>query len=282
MDKPFFPNQTRETLHLEMKARQLLADLPEQAGHQLYEVLAQAHPDLQEVVFELAEEFVKARQLGADIHFARPVPPVILSHIIFGYEAWLQHKYALPGFVEVAPGDVVVDCGAFVGGFSLSAARLAKEVHLFEPEARNHAACVRNMQRFENAVVNLQGLYKTSCEQVLNLSGSSVEHSLLQPDDGEVVAQRRIQLVSLRDYCAARRIEHLDFVKIEAEGVELEVFEGLQGLRPHKLAIDVSPERNGESPAAAFQALLEPLGYEVRRRGRVMFAKRDAGETLHG
>src|SRR5690349_22089033 len=40
-------------------------------------------------------------------------------------------------------------------------------------------------------------------------------------------------------------------------GVELEVFDGLGDMLPRKLAIDVSPERNGESPADEFQSRLQ-------------------------
>jgi hypothetical protein len=62
-------------------------------------------------------------------------------------------------------------------------------------------------------------------------------------------------------------------VKIEAEGVELEVFEGLEAIRPRKLAIDVSPERDGESPAAEFRIRLARMNYEFRQRANVLFAR---------
>ena len=93
------------------------------------------------------------------------------------------------------------------------------------------------------------------------------------PDDGQVIDVREIDVITLKDYVQQKKIVKLDFVKIEAEGVELEVFDGLQDLRPRKLAIDVSPERNGESPADEFRERLMPLGYEIRQRRHVMFAK---------
>ena len=49
--------------------------------------------------------------------------------------------------------------------------------------------------------------------------------------------------------------------------------EGLEDLRPYKLAIDVSPERDGESPAALLREKLTAQGYDVRQRGYVLFAK---------
>lgn len=198
---------------------------------------------------------------------------VKLTQLLCGYEEALRRKYCLPGFVEVAPGDIVVDCGAFVGGFSLSASRIAAQVHAFEPESKNFACLMRNFANVGNVLLNNVGLYTRSSLMNLNISMSSVEHSLLIPDDGQVISIQEIEVIGLKEYLQGRGIPKFDFVKIEAEGVELEVFDGLEDVRPAKLAIDVSPERNGESPADEFRDRLIPLGYEVRQRGHVMFAR---------
>jgi FkbM family methyltransferase len=275
MSDYFFPNQSPEALRLEAIMRAEAAKLPEDARLTLYGTLSSSDPGFAATTFVLDAVTTCARQRGGEIAFPRPVPLVKLSHILFGYEEWLRRKYCLPGFVEVEPGDVVVDCGAYVGGFSLSAARVARELHAFEPEQRNFACVLRNLTGFSNATANNAGLYCETKTASLNLSASSVEHSLLMPDDGAPVGVADVQVVTLEDYCASRGINRLDFVKIEAEGVELEVFAGLGALRPRKLAIDVSPERNGESPAEEFRALLQAAGYEVRQRGYVMFARRE-------
>ena len=102
---------------------------------------------------------------------------------------------------------------------------------------------------------------------------SSVEHSLLMPDDGNIVRVQEIDVMRIDDYARLEGLKRLDFVKIEAEGVELEVFEGLGSLRPRKLAIDVSPERNGQSPAEDFWAIMVKLGYEIKQRRNVLFAR---------
>jgi FkbM family methyltransferase len=196
---------------------------------------------------------------------------VKLGHIIFGYEQWMQRKYGLPGFVEVEPDDIVVDCGAYIGGFSLSAAKVAREVHAFEPDKANFRCLGKNHSARKNVRLNLSGLYKTSTEMTLNISASSVEHSLLAPDDGPPIATRKISVISLHDYFANRTPP--TFIKIEAEGVEPEVYDGLGPLRPAKLAIDVSPERNGLSPVAEFLERLPAHGYETRQRGHVLFAR---------
>lgn len=273
MSELYFPNQPDSFLREERRIRAISAKLPELERMDLYSALSACVPSLVETRFHLEEDVALAEQLCQEIAFPRPVPLVKLALITFGYVEWLRRKYSLPGFVEVQPGDIVVDCGAYVGGFSLSAASIAAEVHAFEPERENARCARRNVAAMANVRVVECGLYDRSDELTLNISSNSVEHSMLEPDDHVVIERRPVSVVSLADYAQANGIGRLDFLKIEAEGVELEVFNGLAGVRPARIAIDVSPERNGKTPAPEFRSLLEPLGYEVRQRGQVMFAR---------
>ena len=273
MAELFFPNQPPEVLEQEKRFRAIAALLPEPERLELYSALSASVPSFAATQFLIEDDAVLARQCGGELAFPRPVPMVKLALIAFGYEEWLRRKYSLPGFVEVRPDDVVVDCGAYVGGFALSAAKVAAQVHAFEPDGTNAHCARRNLADLNNVQVIECGLYDRSDEMTLNISSNSVEHSLLQPDDNVVVETRSIPVVSLADYARTKRIRRFDFVKIEAEGVELEVFAGLEDMRPRELAIDVSPERNGQSPAEEFRSRLEPLGYEVRQRKQVMFAR---------
>lgn len=275
MADSYFPNQTPALLQLERRLRAAASVLPEAVALELYSIFSASVPSLSATTFEAQGEVVLARQNDGELAFPRPIPMVKLAIIVFGYEQWLARKYSLPGFVEVEAGDVVVDCGSYVGGFSLSAARLAREVHAFEPDLANLSCARRNLAEFDNVHLVECGLFNRTDMMTLNLSSSSVEHSLLEPDDGVITASRSIRVVSLADYAHQHSIENFDFVKIEAEGVELEVFEGLREMRPRQLAIDVSPERNGLSPADEFRTRLEPLGYEIRQRAHVMFARLD-------
>jgi FkbM family methyltransferase len=271
--EPFFPNQPRAAMELAGRLAAETATLPESSRLALFEVFSSCLPSFAPTTFHTDGTMVIAQQRDRQIAFPRPIPIVKLSLIVYGYEQLLQRKYCLPGFVEVEAGDVVVDCGAYVGGFSLSAANTAAHVHAFEPDRANVACLRRNFAHATNISLNEAGLFSHSRTMSLNISTSSVEHSLLAPDDGQVIESRDIDVVSLQDYAGQHGVTGFDFVKIEAEGVELEVFEGLGDLRPRKLAIDVSPERDGVSPADEFRGRLTPLGYEIRQRGNVMFAK---------
>jgi hypothetical protein len=274
MTEPFFPNQPRAALELAGSLAAETTTLPEPSRLALFEVFSSCLPSFAPTTFHTDGTTVIALQQDREIAFPSPIPMVKLSLIVYGYEQWLKRKYCLPGFVEVEAGDVVVDCGAYVGGFSLSATTIAAHVHAFEPDRDNFACLRRNFAHVDNISLNAEGLFSQSRTMSLNISSSSVEHSLLAPDDGQVVEVREVNVTTLKDYAAGRGVTEFDFVKIEAEGVELEVFDGLSDLRPRKLAIDVSPERDGVSPADEFRERLAPLGYEIRQRGIVMFARR--------
>lgn len=43
------------------------------------------------------------------------------NHIAFGHCGWLYSKYKKNNFVEIKQGDIVVETGAFVGGFAILA-----------------------------------------------------------------------------------------------------------------------------------------------------------------
>jgi FkbM family methyltransferase len=271
---PYFPTRGATVITVEAEFRRHVEQLGEAARHHAYTAFSHQHPDLVSTSFRGEGEQVVARQLDRDITYPAPLPLIKYSHISFGYEEWLEHKYSLPEFVVVEPGDVVVDCGAFVGGFSLSAARIADQVHLFEPEPANVACIERNFAGVDTVTVNQMGLFTTTGTEWLNVSESGVEHSMLQPDDGDAVDRISIEVTRLDDYCERRGLDGIDFLKVEAEGVELEVLQGLGEVRPRRIAVDVSPERDGTSPARQITALLEGWGYETRRRVNVLFARR--------
>lgn len=212
-----------------------------------------------------------ALQSGQRLHFPKPIPRIKLAHLCFGYVGHLHRKYSAPGFVCVEAGDIVVDCGGFVGGFSLSASLLASETHVFEPAPEN-AMCARaNLEGRDTVQVHEAGLSDQDGVARLNLSASAVEASFLAPDDGPALSTLDVPIFRLESYFASRTPP--DFIKVEAEGLEPEIIRGLGKLRPTKIAVDVSPERDGKSPEAEISALLQSWGYETKRIGNVLFAR---------
>lgn len=273
VDSPYFPNRSKETLMRLRSIRKIAMAVPPAQRLELFQSLSHLGKDLVPTEFSIENGRTHIVQAGDHIAFPHPIPPIKFEHLLCGYEEWLARKYSLPGFVEVERGDVVVDCGAFVGGFALSASRTAERIIAFEPEPENFACLALNAGHGGKIHCENMGLYSSSGRMRLNISDSAVEHSFLEPDDGVTVRHIDVPITTLSRYFAEHQLGRMDFLKLEAEGVELEIHDGLEEIRPRKLAIDVSPERNGQSPAEEFEARLVSDGYQVRRRGNVLFAR---------
>lgn len=273
-DAPFFPNRPPQVMRSLHALIPIVRELAPASRMRLYEILSGIGSDFVPTRYQPDDGAIRVIQNGISLYFPDPIPVVKFAHHLCGYEEWLEHKYALPGFVEVEPGDVVVDCGAYVGGFSRAAAKKGAVVHAFEPDLANFTCCSKNLAQFPSARVNRAGLFDRTGTAQLNISASSVEHSLLSPDDGSLVRTETIEIFRLCDYLDRQGLSRLNFLKLEAEGVEPEIFQGLGDRSADKIAIDISPERNGESPLAYFQEQLAARGYETRQRANVLFAKR--------
>lgn len=268
----YFPNIPESTWREIHDLMEQTKSLSQATAIDYFETRSKIDPHLAATSFTEAQNFILAQQLGQTLVFPNPIPRIKLPHIVSGYSELIFRKYNLPGFVEVARDDVVIDVGAFVGGFSINASASARNVFSFEPETNNFNCLLINTSLRQNIHPIKSALGAITGPQLLNLSSSAVEHSFLEPDEGCTGKQEAVSMYRLDDFAAEHHVAKVDFLKLEAEGYELEVFEGLGDIRPIKIAIDVSPERNGESPAEAFRKKLEG-NYDVEQRGNVLFAR---------
>ncbi len=235
--------------------------------------LSKTHRAWVPTTFEL-EDHVVVLQNSNEIHFPRPMHRENHRSILRGYLEGLHGKYQMEGFCEVEDGDVVVDCGAYVGGFARSVAPIASRLVLIEPAPVNSSCCVSNLIDFPNALVFQMGLFDKSESFELQLSTSDVDHSFLTPDRGATGKTVSVPARRLDDLASEIGLDQIDFFKLEAEGAEIEAIAGMGDLRPHKISIDAGPERYGKSPAPELSATLIGLGYEVRMVGHTLFAVR--------
>ena len=235
--------------------------------------LSQTHRAWVPTTFDL-QEHVVVGQNEREIHFPRPIHRENHRTILRGYVESLHGKYQIEGFCEVEAGDVVIDCGAYVGGFGLSVAPIASRLVLIEPAPTNHACCVSNLKDFPNAIALQMGLFDISTDFELQLSKSDVDHSFLTPDHGATGETIRVPSRRLDELASELELDRIDFFKLEAEGAEIEAIAGMGDLRPTKISIDAGPERFGESPAPELTKTLQSYGYEVRMSGHTLCAVR--------
>ncbi|MBN1919490.1 MAG: FkbM family methyltransferase [Verrucomicrobia bacterium] len=146
-------------------------------------------------------------------------------------QGWYEYREQAFTWLSLRPGDVVVDCGAHFGLYSLIAARAMEDrgtVLAVEPNPESAAVLAGNLERsgatcarvVEGAIAAQAG------RAVLYVGGpdKAAFAGLSAPsEDARQVEVRTTTLDALLDEGGIRRV---DFVKIDVEGAELDVLEG--------------------------------------------------------
>lgn len=171
----------------------------------------------------------------------------------------------------VGPGDVAVDVGANFGSYTSTLANLvgpAGAVHAFEPQEavysllQSRFAGVPHVHLVQAALAEKAGVAHFV---VPSIAGDVPEPALgsLRLDSGGSRAVSKVTVMTLDVYCAP--FERLRFLKIDAEGGDLDVLRGgretLRRLRPV-----VQVECNDAALLPAFVELAEELGYDLDPR----------------
>jgi FkbM family methyltransferase len=177
---------------------------------------------------------------------------------------------------SVRDGGVVVDVGAFVGHFTLLAARSAGvsgTVFAFEPNPRDFPWLRRNvaMNGFDDRVVAIpKALADHSAVVRLYLAGRDpTQSSLFPPSEGASYVE--IEALTLDDYWTDRAPSGLDLVKIDVEGAELRALVGMRralasGATRPVLFVECNPAalERGSGSSTELLETLHGLGYRVQ------------------
>jgi FkbM family methyltransferase len=180
-------------------------------------------------------------------------------------------------------GDVCVDVGAHVGYYTLLASRLVGprgHVYAIEPSARNVEMLrssialnsAANVTVFEVAAAAGDGtavLFEAPCA---NTGASSLSQRAVDtPAVGSTrdFAPTMVSVRAVADLVPSDLWGRVRLVKVDVEGYELEVLEGLEPLlalgSPIALIVEVSPEWTTESPGESLEQLRVRHGFTVWR-----------------
>jgi FkbM family methyltransferase len=132
-------------------------------------------------------------------------------------------------------GMTVVDVGAHIGYFTLLAARLVGsegKVYAFEPHPTNFQLLVKNIEanRFKN-VICIQKAVSNKCGKckLYLASHSSGQHSIFS-NVTQTKVYVEVETVTLDSFFASLGWPSVDLIKIDVEGAEKMVFEGMREL----------------------------------------------------
>ena len=176
----------------------------------------------------------------------------------------------------VGPGMVVVDVGAHVGYYALLAARQVRptgKVYAFEPEPGNYELLLGNIERngysnisaIREAISNQVGTATLFLTALDNGRHSAYQHGL--PGRGSMA----VATTTLDAFFEALGWPPVDVVKVDVEGAEMDVVEGMGQLlqkSPHlTLIVEFSPTllQDGAADPLQFLKRLQALHFRISR-----------------
>lgn len=158
-------------------------------------------------------------------------------------------QYLVTNFEFKNSKPIVIDIGANIGEFVIAAAqRNAHKIYAFEPDPACFLCLERNiMNIFEKVNLYNFPLSNKTEIQKFYLATENADSSLVPPTTSSKSTNLLVKrLDAIQDI---QNLTYIDLLKMDAEGAEPEVLEGLGDLVYNigKFVIDVGPERNGKS-----------------------------------
>lgn len=212
-----------------------------------------------------------ARVLGRYKIYVEPDDDAISSHLIMDgfWEMWIT--IFLGGFVR--PGWTVIEVGAHLGYYSMLFCDLVGPTGRlvgFEPVSRNAHLLRRSL-----AVNGFAERYALEQKAVSDHEGLSRVHvpkgnwgggSILGAPSENIVMSEDVQTITLDAYCSKGNIQP-DFIKIDAEGAERQIFSGMRDLiaGQGKLAVMFEFDTSRQPDWIRWFAEMEGQGFKLYR-----------------
>lgn len=152
--------------------------------------------------------------------------PFVLSDLIVLFTDWESY---VRNVFKPQKGDIVFDIGAHIGIYTLMAAKsIGKKglVIAFEPDCENFQLLKKNVEAngFKNVKLINAALGKTKTRRVFYISINPLWSSFSPPIN--ISERKLVQVTTLDNVMEELCLSHVDWVKIDVEGWELNVLEG--------------------------------------------------------
>jgi len=138
---------------------------------------------------------------------------------------WINEQYLLAGKCEPQPGEIIIDAGGFQGGTAIWFADKIGElgqVHSFEPLESNYLKMKENIHRnhLEQIITAInEGLWNINTDLFIT---DHLSASYCSADHGDL----KIKVTTLDTYVQAKKLERVNFIKMDIEGSELNALKG--------------------------------------------------------
>lgn len=163
----------------------------------------------------------------------------------------------------IGPGDMVVDCGANIGEFSILCAKRGARVFSFEPDRREFSALRWNAENKEITAFPY-ALWREKATLDFFDCNDDGDSSLIDPGDAAQTYQ--VEAMPL-DAVADVPDGPIKLIKLEAEGAEPEIIDGMPETlkRTSYITVDMGPERgiSKDNTVVEVNTRLSALGFQL-------------------
>jgi FkbM family methyltransferase len=179
--------------------------------------------------------------------------------------AWMLARYepATVAFLArvLPPGGVFLDVGAHIGLVSLALAKARRDaqIHCFEPDPTTVKRLTEHVRAQHGTRITVVHSGVGEARGFARIVGgdSMLARVVADAHAGE------IPMLRLDDYVAEQRLPRIDLVKLDAEGHELQVLRGSDGLI-HHFRPTIVCEARGHGDDDGVATLLQNAGYRRR------------------
>lgn len=138
-------------------------------------------------------------------------------------------------YYKLKPGDIIIDIGGYHGLYSLFSSKIIGDnglVYCFEPNPDSFRILKENIghNHIRNIIPINLGLYnkKGSFRFFKKGAGSRIVARSFRTNTKNSIIE--VNTTSLSDFIKERKINHIDFIKMDAEGSEIEISQDIKNI----------------------------------------------------
>lgn len=232
-----------------------------------------------EIIIKKPDYYVRYTPFGTNI-FGRLTYcfPDLKQHRRIEQREYYIDKYFSNEEVFIEPSDTVFEVGAARGVTTQIAAERAKSVIALEASPRALLCLQKNINR-DDVEIHQKAAWNKKKKMEIKYGQQSGDDSLIMPNSEYIGISEQVQADTIESFVSNMGINGVDFLKVEAEGAEPEVIQGISGLNIEKVVVNCSPERDGESPVDTVSEMLCRMNYKiVDFDGRLYAKKKDVSK----
>ena len=174
----------------------------------------------------------------------------------------------------IKENDILLDIGANIGYYSIIAASIIKKgkIYAFEPEPHNYDLLTRNIKingynniiPVQKVVSNFNGKVKMYID-----NKNTGSHSLSQENVANLKNYLEVNSIKLDDYLEGINQRKVDIIKMDVQGAESQVIDGLTKTLHHNTSIKIIMEFwpkgliNMEINPIKFLQKIKTLGFKI-------------------